>query len=186
MGFNLNKAREKKEEIIQSFTPLDLNEGNVQAIFNRCLAKPDSKEILPTSPFPVITGYSAKNNKVVDFDDQAILSNKKNIEYLFGQLQTVHEGNSEKRATINDFTTTYSKKSWTDSKAHLLELLYLSVTPNVHLIRPFSFRDNNTTTLRTNIKPTLSPKDPNFPAWWEEHKAEWEEPKKEGKEPADD
>lgn len=35
-------------------------------------------------------------------------------------------------------------------------------------------------------KPTLSPKDPNFPAWWEKHKSEWEEPKKEGQEPADD
>ena len=25
-----------------------------------------------------------------------------------------------------------------------------------------------------NITPTLSPKDPAFPAWWEQHKAEWE------------
>ena len=24
------------------------------------------------------------------------------------------------------------------------------------------------------VRPTLSPKDPNFPAWWEAHKAEWE------------
>ncbi|WP_298736348.1 hypothetical protein [uncultured Subdoligranulum sp.] len=23
------------------------------------------------------------------------------------------------------------------------------------------------------LKPTFSPKDPNFPAWWEAHKAEW-------------
>ena len=38
MGFNLNKAKAAKEEILKSFTPLDLNEGNVQAIFNRCLA----------------------------------------------------------------------------------------------------------------------------------------------------
>ena len=44
----------------------------------------------------------------------------------------------------------------------------------------------NGTSLYAPIKPTLSPKDPNFPAWWEEHKAEWEEPKKEGQEPADD
>ena len=36
------------------------------------------------------------------------------------------------------------------------------------------------------IKPTLSPKDPNFPAWWEAHKSEWEEPKKDGHEPAYD
>ena len=28
-----------------------------------------------------------------------------------------------------------------------------------------------------NITPTLSPKDPAFPAWWEAHKGEWEEPK---------
>ena len=25
------------------------------------------------------------------------------------------------------------------------------------------------------VKPTLSPKDPAFPAWWEAHKAEWED-----------
>ena len=24
------------------------------------------------------------------------------------------------------------------------------------------------------VRPTLSPKDPNFPAWWEAHKSEWE------------
>lgn len=31
-----------------------------------------------------------------------------------------------------------------------------------------------------SITPTLSPKDPNFPEWWEQHKAEWETPEKEG------
>jgi len=36
------------------------------------------------------------------------------------------------------------------------------------------------------IKYTISPKDPIFPLWWEEHKSEWEEPKKGGQEPADD
>ena len=39
MGFNLNKAKAAKEEILKSFTPLELNEGNVQAIFNRCLVQ---------------------------------------------------------------------------------------------------------------------------------------------------
>ena len=37
MGFNLNKAKAAKEEILKFFTPLELNEGNVQAIFNRCV-----------------------------------------------------------------------------------------------------------------------------------------------------
>ena len=42
VGFNLNKAKAAKEEILKSFTPLELNEGNVQAIFHRCLATKDT------------------------------------------------------------------------------------------------------------------------------------------------
>ncbi len=49
---------------------------------------------------------------------------------------------------------------------------------------------NNDAHLLT-LNPTLSPRDPNFPAWWEEHKAEWEQPqgkvlrKRGGQEPGD-
>ena len=39
---------------------------------------------------------------------------------------------------------------------------------------------------RFELPPTLSPKDPNFPEWWEKHKSEWEDKKKGGQEPADD
>lgn len=64
-----------------------------------------------------------------------------------------------------------------------MELLHLGRA--IHFILPF-----NNTTKTTRFSPfhsqTLSPNDPNFPAWWEEHKSEWEEPKKEGQEPADD
>ena len=81
MGFNLNKTKAAKEEILKSFTPLELNEGNVQAIFNRCLATVDSTQTVPVSPFPLITGYSAKGNKVVDFDEGKLHANKRNIEY---------------------------------------------------------------------------------------------------------
>lgn len=44
MGFNLNKAEEAREKLLNSFTPCELNEGNVQVIFNRCLATENSKE----------------------------------------------------------------------------------------------------------------------------------------------
>jgi len=40
--------------------------------------------------------------------------------------------------------------------------------------------------LTINYPPSLSPKDPNFPVWWEEHKFEWEILAKTGQEPADD
>ena len=44
----------------------------------------------------------------------------------------------------------------------------------------------NTSVISSELKPTLSPEDPNFPAWWEEHKSEWEDKKKDGQEPGDD
>ena len=174
VGFNLNKAKAAKEEILKSFTPLELNEANVQAIFHRCLATEDSAETISVSPFPVITGYSAKGNKIVDFDEGKILANKRSLEYLFGQLQIVHKGAFRCKHKIKDFLTDYCGKQWTDDKKPLLEFLYLSVTPDIALITPFNQRDDETTSIMNDIKPTLSPKDPNFPAWWEQHKAEWE------------
>jgi len=64
-----------------------------------------------------------------------------------------------------------------------MKFLYLGKA--TYLITPFD-SENKTATLISSFTPTLSPKDPNFPAWWEQHKAEWEEPKNGGQEPADD
>lgn len=64
-----------------------------------------------------------------------------------------------------------------------MQLFHLGVASDT--IYPFSVTGDSSFTRK--LRPTLSPKDPNFPAWWEEHKSEWEEPpKKEGQEPADD
>lgn len=69
-----------------------------------------------------------------------------------------------------------------------MEFLHLGNA--VKILGPFSSLAKKAPLL--TIKPTLSPKDPNFPTWWEEHKAEWEAPKKEapegpaGQEPGDD
>ena len=44
------KALKKNEEDRKKFLPLELNEGNVQAIFNRCLAtKDDNRDELYAS-----------------------------------------------------------------------------------------------------------------------------------------
>lgn len=63
-----------------------------------------------------------------------------------------------------------------------MQFFHLGVGSNT--ISPFTVNGNSG--FKHKIIPTLSPKDPNFPEWWEKHKSEWEEPKKEGKEPADD
>ena len=68
---------------------------------------------------------------------------------------------------------TYNGKKWTTSADNLLKLYELGMV-NISLT-PFSIQDDKTLVTDINtITPTLSPKDPYFPAWWEQHKSEWE------------
>ena len=64
----------------------------------------------------------------------------------------------------------------------LMEFLHLGNI--INRFPPFS-ADGNFTALLLD-KPTISPRDPNFPGWWEEYKKEWSEPEKAGQEPADE
>ena len=54
-----------------------------------------------------------------------------------------------------------------------MQLLYLGSSDEFTVFDRLVAKWNGTT-LNMPITPTLSPKDPNFPAWWEAHKAEWE------------
>lgn len=174
MGFNLNKAKAAMEEILKSFTPLELNEANVQAIFNRCLAKEDSREISYVALFPTTHGYEAGAETQIQFDTAALVEKKREIEYLFGQLQEAHRAERPKRLTLDDYNTTYLGSYWTSNKSALLKFLYLGVNPKILCIAPFR-AESSTSIMAPAVKPTLSPKDPAFPAWWEAHKGEWED-----------
>ena len=185
MKFNLERADKKAKEKENQFFPIDLNEGNVQAIFNRCLAKPDTKDFSYATLFPTTHGYKPGDEIQIQFDSAELLKNKQSIKFLFGQLQEVHASIKKQDISIDDYNTTYNGKHWTSDKGTLLKFLYLGVSPETLFISPFNAK-SNTSIMSPQVKPTLSPKDPNFPEWWEEHKSEWEEPKKEGQEPADD
>lgn len=181
-----DKMLKKSSEITNqrpTFTPLELNEGNVQAIFNRCLAtKDDSLEEISSSVlFQKDLGYD-EDSKPVYFNKKKVEANKQNILYLLGQLRSVH--NNDLKITSSESIYRYDNVKWTTDTVKLMELYHLGET--THGIQPFTKKTNIAHIARLLIKPTLSPKDPNFPAWWEEHKSEWEEPKKEGKEPSDD
>ena len=84
---NITKAL---EELSNQFKPQELNEANVQAIFNRCLPVSGRPEV-SCELFPPVLGYSSKDYRSsYGFDKEAISANKKNIQYLFGQLHSVH------------------------------------------------------------------------------------------------
>lgn len=167
-----DKYAKKIEE--QGFRPIELSDENVQTIFNRCLAKEDSREFSYATLFPTTHGYELGAEKQIQFDTAALLKNKRTIEYLFGQIQDVHRAKRSNDLTIDDFNTTYLGKYWTNDKGTLLKFLYLGVSPKTLCISPFMAK-TSTAIIAPSIKPALSPKDPNFPAWWEAHKAEWEQ-----------
>lgn len=178
MGMDMNAllaaASKKAGEKRKNFEPLELIEGNVQAIFNRCLAKEGTSEenISKSLLFSRTLGYKPSDEIVMCFDKQKILDNQLNIKYLYGQLKAVHQKSD--RLSIESAFYTYSGKPWTTDKAHLLELLYLGGTRDILLIVLLNAEDGSAPIATSTVKPTLSPKDPNFSAWWEAHKGEWE------------
>lgn len=72
------KIAREIEESRPQFTPLELNEGNVQAIFYRCLATKDSKELTGPILFSQKNGYP-KDSEPVMFDKAKILKNEKTL-----------------------------------------------------------------------------------------------------------
>ena len=173
MGFDISKFQAKKEEILKTFTPVELTESFVQSIFNRCLAKENTNEVAFATLFPTALGYQSGSEKLIQFDKEILLKNKATIEYLFGQLYRVHNPNGSFDMSIDDYNTTYENKHWTSDKVTLLRLLYLGVSSKTHFITSFR-AETNKSTISPEVKPTLSPKDPNFNSWWEAHKSEWE------------
>ena len=170
VGFNLNKAKAAKEEILKSFTPLELNEGNVQAIFHRCLATKDTPnaDVQLSILFEKVMGYD-EDSKPMAFQKSAIGENKKNILYLMGQLNSVHHGSRE--ITAKESIYRYDGEKWTYETVTIMMLYHLARAADC--MAPFVKQSNRAMT-EPIITPTLSPKGPAFPAWWEAHKAEWE------------
>lgn len=168
---------EQAREEANKFEPQELNEGNVQAIFNRCLAKEDTPKEKETTGvlFSRTTGFSGKDVKIICFNRDKLLVNKKNIEYLLGQLKAVHNSNgNDVKLPLADITKRYDGTLWTGDTDPLFKLGYLGVVPEISLINPVLAKDRSTV-ISGKVTPTLSPKDPNFPAWWEAHKGEWED-----------
>ena len=171
----LKKAREIEERRPQ-FTPLELNEGNVQAIFNRCLATEDEKETFDKSFCCQILKPSLTNktSEEVILSREKAKQNKLNIKFLFGQIKNIHGDCSA--IGLQEGFLKYDGTLWTKDYGILLKLYCLAQSKG--LITEFSALPSDPDIISaikaSNVAPTLSPKDPDFPAWWEAHKAEWE------------
>lgn len=161
----------------RGFTPLELNEANVQAVFSRCLATEEEKasfdkRILCQILKPELT---KKESKEVILSREKVNANRSNIEFLLGQVKNIHTGSSA--IGLQEGFMRYDRAIWTKNYDILFELF--SLGQSCGWFTEFSALPDDPNIISalkaSDVKPTLSPKDPAFPAWWEQHKAEWED-----------
>ena len=151
------------------FEEMELTEGNVQAIFNRCLSTPGEAVTYAQVLQKALAG---EDSELFKFSRIKINNNSKTISYLLGQLEGVHK--EMIHIPLEYGTVDYKDRKWTTARDILLKLYALAIANDN--IRPFALQKDKTLAINiSSIKPTLSPKDPSFPAWWEAHKGEWED-----------
>ena len=110
--FEVSKKIEERRPL---FTPLDLNESTVLAIYNRCLAKKDTKNTCKSYLFHEFDGFE-KTVPPVIFDEDEINKSKKDIVYLYGQSNDVHK-HFPKTAPI-PVSIKYNGKAWTKNNRY--------------------------------------------------------------------
>jgi hypothetical protein len=154
----------------KNFKPLDLNVATVGRLFNNCLYTSESKNHTAAIFHQTSMGYP-KDSDPVFFDKDAIDANRDLINFLLGQLNDAHRGPLVE-STVQTLFMKYAGEPWTKDGITLLKLIHLALANSS--MAPFS-AEKDRTLLKSYINPTLSPKDPNFPEWWEQNKSKWEE-----------
>ena len=156
----------------KNFKPLDLNKGSVAHVFNNCLYTAESKNHTAAIFHTVSLGYPEDSDPVF-FDKDAIDANRDLINFLLGQLNDAHRGPLVE-STVQTLFMKYTGEPWTKDGITLLKLIHLALANRS--MAAFSAEKDRTLLLPVVAKnPTLSPKDPNFPEWWEQNKSKWEE-----------
>lgn len=174
----LDELLEEAEEETKKYPSYiaNLDEGTVQALYNRCLATEEEKKDNALCRFVRLfyKDYTGIESGDICFSRDKINKNRKNIEYLFGQLKAVHTPKEGRILTLQDSAIKYDNTAWTKDLEYLFNFLNLASATG-HF-KDFTRKENTIyTDIATDILPTFSPKGPNFPAWWEEHKGEWEQ-----------
>ena len=150
----------KREEM------LDLNEENVKKIFAYCVATPQTltDNIRRSSFFS--PSCNVKMTKM-NFDKIRLKKVRNSINYMLGQLKPVHSHSL--LMSLQEGYRKYDNTLWTENKITLFSLYFLG-TATIQLPH-FEHSINNPQNFdspinrQIELKPTLSPNDPNFKKW---------------------
>ena len=167
------------------FRPLELNERNVQTLFNRCLpTDEESKNIFQCYQtqvlIPEITG---RTSQIIPLLKEKVDANKETIRYLLGQIESFHS--DREVLALQEGFVKYDGTIWTQDYETLFKLYHLALSSN--LILDFSKVSDKICSLNSpECVATLSPKDPNYQEWFSGYEAKVKKKTLSGQEPADD
>ena len=151
---------------------LDLNEESIKKLFTHCTATKDSnpENVISTNFVEKSSGYTIPD---MYFLKDRIKNKSNTILYLLGQLKPVHS--LSPIMSLSDGFYKYDNTIWTKNKMLLFSLYYMGSAADI--FPQFGNSSKGLIALLADfpeLKPTLSPNDPNF------------RKKTDGQEPADD
>lgn len=165
---------EAAEEIEADYAPPALTAETVERLFHACLAREGDTDIAGrVSPFRKVNGYPS-DFKPYLFDRLQLLARQRDIRYLLGQVQAIAQG--QRSVPVGAFRTDYRGRLWEDGTTNAIYLVYLAHALEWigdFVLPPESPGWKGQARLLTDITPTLSPEDPDFPAWWWKNKIPW-------------
>ena len=156
------------------FKPLELNERNINTLFKRCL--PDEEELQDPASLRnaqvLKQEYCEKESEMVLLSRNKTIDNRQTILFLLGQLKYLYLEYSS--IVLQEGFLRYDDTFWTKDYAVLFKLYSMGIAGNC--LSPFVKKGDVIGSVRVeDCIPTLSPRDPNFAEWWEEHKNDWED-----------
>lgn len=148
---------------------LDLNEENVKQLFKFCMATKETETSDILSCSFIENGTSLKIPDI-SFKRKSLITKAHSIIYMLGQLEKVHKRSID--MFLQDGFKKYDGTNWTSDKGLLFSLYYIGCAASV--LPDFEqsiVRKNIICPLLNmpNLKPTLSPNDPNFNKWCREN-----------------
>lgn len=150
------------------FRPLELNERNVNTLFNRCL--PNEHEVqhfLCYSTQVLIPEITGRESQEVSLSIEKVNEYKSTILYSLGQIESFHS--DREVLALEEGFLRYDGVIWTKDYEVLFKLYHLSLSCNY--ILDFSLASEKICSLKNPVCiPTLSPKDTNFSEWYEGYK----------------
>lgn len=133
---------------------MELNENNVYQLFTQCLPdkNTEDKYLVGVQLMKQENGFTQVDNPIY-LDKSKVMSQKEEIDSLFGQLYVVHFSKVN-IVDVNDVYLKYDHSYWAKQPSSILQLCYLGiVTENCHPLYNNTKYQKVVLPLRKDIKP---------------------------------